>query len=184
MNIRGKFVTLRAIEQDDLELLRGMLNDPEMEQLVVGWSLPVSSYQEQQWYESSQLDQRNLRFVIETEEDGALGMATLVDIDWKNRTATHGMKLAKVRHRSKGVGTDTVMAVMRYAFDELQLHRLDGSWFASNAASRAMYMKCGWKEEGIRRSCVYKGGEYRDLTLVGILENEYREIVARNDYWA
>ena len=31
MNIKGKIVTLRAVELEDMELLRGMLNDPEME---------------------------------------------------------------------------------------------------------------------------------------------------------
>ena len=38
MNIKGKIVTLRAVELEDMELLRGMLNDPEMEKAVVGWS--------------------------------------------------------------------------------------------------------------------------------------------------
>lgn len=53
-------------------------------------------------------------------------MATLRDIDWKNRKAHHGMKLANKERRGKGIGTDTVMAIMRYAFDELGLNRLDG----------------------------------------------------------
>lgn len=37
MNIKGKIVTLRAVELEDMELLRGMLNDPEMEN-GCGWS--------------------------------------------------------------------------------------------------------------------------------------------------
>ena len=47
MNIKGKIVTLRAVELEDMELLRGMLNDPEMEKAVVGWSFPVSKYSQQ-----------------------------------------------------------------------------------------------------------------------------------------
>ena len=128
-------------------------------------------------------DQKNFRFVIETEDDGAVGIATLTSIDWKNRTATHGIKLANVEKRTKGIGTDTVMAIMRYAFDELGLHRLDGSWFDENIASKSLYKKCGWKEEGVKRSCVYKHGEWRDLTVVGALESDYREAVERLKYW-
>lgn len=40
MNIKGRFVTLRAIEEADFETLREMLNDSDMEQYVIGWSFP------------------------------------------------------------------------------------------------------------------------------------------------
>ena len=183
MNIKGKFVTLRAIEESDSEMLRSMLNDPDIEDAVVGWAFPVSAYQQKQWFLNNNNNPTNQRLIIETVNDGAVGMATLVSIDWKNRSATHGIKLAKKDNRTKGIGTDTVMAVMRYAFDHLQLHRLDGSWFASNVASVNLYKKCGWREEGIRREYVYKNGVYIDLTLAGILANEYYDLIEKNRYW-
>lgn len=183
MNIKGKIVTLRAVELEDMELLRGMLNDPEMEKAVVGWSFPVSKYSQQKWYESAIGNQKNQRYVIETNEDGAVGIATLYDIDWKNRRATHGIKLANKERRTKGIGTDTIMAIMRYAFDELGLHRLDGSWFDDNIASKGVYTKCGWTVEGVKREYVYKGGEYKDLSIVGILAADYYALIKRNHYW-
>lgn len=184
MNINGKIITLRAIEMDDLELMRDMLNDPEIENLVVGWSFPISKYQQKQWYENNINDKSNLRFIIETPNDGAVGIVTLTNIDWKNRRATHGIKLANKKDRIKGVGTDAVMAIMRYAFDELQLNRLDGNWFESNVGSQKLYTKCGWKIEGNVRQCVYKNGEYRDLKIVGILKNDYEELINKNNYWS
>ena len=183
MNIKGKFVTLRAIEKTDLELMREMLNDPEIENLVVGWAFPISKYQQEKWYENNIGNQTNLRFIVETDDGQAVGLATLVNIDWKNRRATHGMKLAKTNTRHKGLGTDTVMAIMRYAFDELQLNRLDGSWFEDNIPSKNMYMKCGWKEEGRLRQYVYKKGKYRDLMTTGILKSDYEELIKKNNYW-
>ena len=183
MNIKGKKVTLRAMEKQDCEMVRGMFNDPEIENLVVGWAFPVSSYAQEKWFESHCGDQNNFRFVIETEEDGAIGIATLTGIDWKNRRAEHGIKLAKKENRSRGLGTDTVMALMRYAFDELQLHRLDTTWFPENHASRGMYKKCGWAEEGVQRSCIFKNGAYRDLIVGGILASDYHALVEKNHYW-
>lgn len=183
MNIKGKFVTLRAMERRDMELVCGMFNDPELEERVVGWAFPLSIEQQIRWFENNMGDNRNFRFIIETPDDGAVGIATLTDIDWKNRRAIHGIKLANKERRSKGIGTDAVMAIMRYAFDELGLRRLDGSWFPDNLASRGMYMKCGWKEEGVRREYVYKKGEYRDLVVVGILASEYYDLVRQNRYW-
>lgn len=184
MNIKGKFVTLRAIEREDLELMRGMLNDPEIENLVVGWAFPISKYQQEKWYENNINNNNSLRFIIETPEDGAIGLATLTDIDWKNRRATHGIKLANKKSRTKGVGTDTVMAIMRYAFDELQLNRLNGSWFETNIASQKLYTKCGWQVEGKQREYVYKNGKYRDLVIVGVLRDEYNKVVESTNYWA
>lgn len=183
MNIRGKFVTLRQMSQGDMQMICDMFNDPELEDLVVGWAFPLSIEQQQQWFEKNLNDNRNFRFVIETPEDGAVGIATLIDIDWKNRRATHGIKLANVERRAKGIGTDAVMAIMRYAFDELGLHRLDGSWFDFNEASKRLYTKCGWKAEGVKREYVYKRGAWRDLTVVGILERDYRVLLEKNHYW-
>ena len=183
MNIYGKKVVLRAMELSDCEMVRQMFNDPEIEDLVVGWAFPVSSFAQEQWLKNNYADQKNFRFVIETSDDGPIGIATLTDIDWKNRRATHGIKLANKERRAKGIGTDTVMAIMRYAFDELGLNRLDGSWFDTNAASKGLYTKCGWVEEGTIRQCVYKHGEFRDLTVVGILASEYRALIDRTHYW-
>ena len=183
MNIKGKIVTLRAIEKEDLELMRSMLNDHEMENLVVGWAFPVSKYQQEKWYENNINNMNSLRFIIETEEDGAVGLATLTEIDWKNRKATHGIKLANKKNRTRGIGRDSVMAIMRYAFDELQLNRLNGSWFEENIASKTMYMKCGWKEEGRLREYIFKKGKYRDLMTVGILKSDYLKLIEETKYW-
>ncbi|MDO5759812.1 MAG: GNAT family protein [Bacteroidota bacterium] len=183
MNIQGKIVTLRAMRLEDMHMICDMFNDAELENLVVGWAFPLSYEQQQAWFEKHLWDNNNFRFVIETPRDGAVGIATLTDIDWKNRRATHGIKLANQKNRTKGVGTDSVMAIMRYAFDELGLHRLDGSWFDSNVASKGLYTKCGWKAEGVKRDYVYKRGEWRDLTMVGVTEKDYRELIATNHYW-
>lgn len=183
MNIKGRFVTLRAMEKQDCEMVREMFNDPEMEHLVVGWALPVSAYAQEKWFENNYNTRDNFRFVIETSEDGAVGIATLTGLDWKNRKATHGIKLSNKLFRTKGIGTDSVMAIMRYAFDELQLNRLDGSWFSDNIPSKNMYMKCGWVVEGVRRDYIFKNNEYKNLEVVGILKSEYHALIEKNHYW-
>ena len=184
MNILGKKILLRAMEPEDQELLREMINAPEIESLIVGHSYPTSKFQQNKWYESAVTDSNNLRLIIETEEDGAIGFANIVDIDWKNRTAFHGIKIANRKFRAKGVGTDTVMAVMRYAFDELQLNRLDGAIISYNAPSTGLYVKkCGWTIEGTKREAIFKNGQYHDLNIVGILKEDYLNLVKENKYW-
>ena len=42
MELRGKKVVLRAVEEEDLEMLRELTNDPDYEKMIVGWSFPIS----------------------------------------------------------------------------------------------------------------------------------------------
>ena len=76
------------------------------------------------------------------------------------------------------------MAVMRYAFEELQLNRLDGSIIHYNDASRRLYCdKCGWIVEGVKRKSIFKSNDYHDEILVAILRDEYLELISKTMYW-
>lgn len=178
MNIIGNKVIIRAMEIDDMKHYLSMINDPETEYMVAGWSFPLSLYQQNKWFEKVCDDKKNLRFtIIEKNTSDVLGMANLVDIDWKNRTAFHGIKLLPNAPKGKGYATDAVMAIMKYAFCELQLNRLDGSIIEYNEASMKLYTKCGWQIEGNRRKSVFKNNKYHDNILVGILKEEYLNII-------
>ena len=176
MNINGENIVLRAIEFDDLEFLREMLNDPEISGKVVGWSFPVSKAMQQKWFEGQGANKEHIRFIIESKDKQRLGLATLHSIDWKNRVAEHGIKLAKNENRRKGIGTDTVKTIARYAFDELNLHRLEATWLSCNKASEALFKKCGFTIEGCLREKIYKSGERYDLICAGITAQEYRQL--------
>jgi RimJ/RimL family protein N-acetyltransferase len=184
MNIRGKTVTLRAIEEDDLPAVHRWGNDPDLWALLGGWHFPTSLAQTRRWFEGLAGDPLNQRFAIDYPGTGIVGTANLVDIDWKNNNAFHGMMIGDASMRGKGVGVDTIMAMMRYAFDELHLRRLDGSMVAYNEASLAVYCgKCGWKEEGRQRDWYFRGGRYVDRIMVGVTEADYRALVDANGYW-
>lgn len=174
MIIYGKNVILRAMEPEDMEMLRETTNDPATEMMVGGWSFPISKCEQMNWYNKVVSDKQNLRFIIETiDEHQAIGMVNLVDIDWKNRSAFHGIRLSNNAPKGKGYGTDAVMALMRYAFEELQLVRLDGSWVEYNEPSLKLYKKCGWTVEGIKKKAKFSRGKYYDVLIGGILAEDY-----------
>jgi RimJ/RimL family protein N-acetyltransferase len=77
------------------------------------------------------------------------------------------------------------MATMRYAFEELNLERLDGSMLEYNQISISTYCgkKLGWKEEGRRRNYYFRKGRYWDQILVGITRQDYLELIERTRYW-
>lgn len=179
MSIVGEKVYLRAMELEDMELYRSMVNDEDISKMVVGWSFPVSKKEQIDWYNRVVSDS-NKRFTICLKEnDQPVGMVTLTNIDLVNRSAFHGIKLHSSCPKGKGIGTDAVMTLMNYAFNKLNLNRLDGEWIVYNTASKKMYEKCGWREEGIKKKAVYRDGEYHDLAICGILKEDFIEAKKR-----
>jgi len=184
MHILGHNVILRAIEEADLDRFHEWGNDPELWRLLGGWHFPVSRASTRAWFDKLQGDAANLRLAVTTAELGVVGLANLLDLDWKNRHAFHGMMLGNPLSRGKGIGLAAVMALMRYAFDELGLKRLDGSMIEYNTASVKLYCgKCGWKEEGRQRSWYFRDGRYWDKIMVGVTRDDYADLVRDTQYW-
>lgn len=185
MEIRGKSVRLRAIEKADLALLHRWGNEPEVQYWLGGWHFPSSMDQMERWLERIQADSLNQRFAIQTEEEGLIGTANLVDINWKDRNAFHGMLLGEKETRGKGYGVDTVMAMMRFAFEELRLERLDSSIIEYNVASIRLYCeKCGWETEGRKKNCYWRKNRFWDKFVIGITRDGYADVLKRTNYWA
>lgn len=184
MNILGRTVVLRAIEERDLPQLLRWSNDPAIASLLGGWHFPTSTAQMAQWHARIQGDQTSQRFAVEARDAGLLGTANLVDINWKDGTATHGTMLGDSAVRGRGFGTDTIMAVMRYAFDELGLHRLESTIIEYNAPSLHVYTaKCGWTVEGRQRGWYFRRGRRWDRLLIGVTRDDYLATVAATGYW-
>lgn len=185
MNICGKKVVLRAPEMRDSELLHKWSNDPELWGLLGGWHFPYSHESTQKWIAG--INHRNMDsqvFCIEAAGLGLIGTANLFDIDWKNRHAEHGMMLGDKEARGKGYGIDTIMALMRYAFDEMGMVRLDSGMVSLNERSMNFYTKsCGWEIEGRKKNWYYRNGRYYDLIMIGITQERYSEFVRETGYW-
>ena len=185
MNILGKKVTLRAIDEEDLQQLHKWANKPEICYMLAGWHFPTSMSDQKAWLESINVSSLNQRFAIDSPDLGLIGTANLVNINWKDRNAFHGMLLGDKDMRGKGYGVDTIMTIMKYAFEELGLMRLDGSMIEYNKPSLGVYIKkCGWKEEGIQRNWYFRKNHYWDKVIVGVTREDYFELIKENKYWS
>lgn len=174
MNIYGEKVLLRAMEPEDMEMLWETINNPEIEHMVGGWSFPVSKHEQMQWYERVFADKQNIRLIIEILETGeAIGMISLTDIDWKNRSAITAIKLKETAPKKKGYATDALFVLMKFSFEELQLYRLSCEVLEYNSASIRLHQKCGARREGLKRSAVYKNGAYHNVICYGVLYEDF-----------
>jgi|TARA_R100000479_G_scaffold33554_3_gene14196 RimJ/RimL family protein N-acetyltransferase len=184
MNIQGKKVLLRAVEEDDLSQLQNWANNPEIQNLLGGWHFPTNKNDQKKWFADLSVSSLHQRFIIEVANHGMIGTANLVTIDWKNKNAFHGMLLGEKKFRGKGFGVDTVMAIMKFAFEELGLKRLDSTVIEYNEISLNLYCKkCGWKVEGRREKWYFRKNQYWDKILIGITRDAYFDLVSKNKYW-
>lgn len=184
MNIEGKIILLRAIEEHDLKLLHKWANDPDICYMLGKWHFPTSLSDHKAWLTTLNVNSLNQRFAIDAPDLGLIGTANLVNINWKDRNAFHGMLIGKKDIRGKGYGVDTIMAIMKYAFQELGLNRLDSFIIEYNKPSLGVYInKCGWKKEGVQRNWYLRKNQYWDKIIIGVTREEYFQLVKKNRYW-
>lgn len=179
MNLYGQKIILRAVEEKDLEILKNLINDPEIENSVVGWSHPISDKQQQEWYQKYKAyDGNNLILGISTFDDNneLIGLISVKGIDFKNRHADSiNYKISK-QYRGKGFGYEACKIILNFIFFELGLNSIAASVLHYNHVSLALLLKLGFKKIGEKRQCVFKNNTYNNLILLDLLKNDYMEI--------
>jgi [ribosomal protein S5]-alanine N-acetyltransferase len=72
----------------------------------------------------------------------------------------------------RGLGTEIGLAMIRFAFDDLDLHRVFAQCRVENQASRRIMAKLGMREEGILRENVFARGSWWSSAQYSILATE------------
>ena len=116
--------------------------------------------------------------LLDTKE--MIGDAAIVDIDPINHTASLRIALHGPEHFQKGYGTEAVRMVQAFAFDTLELNRLELEVFSHNPRAFRSYEKAGFQYEGRRRQALNYNGTYSDVIIMGILREEYNHMVNRD----
>jgi RimJ/RimL family protein N-acetyltransferase len=176
MDIKHGCVTLRAIEERDLDLLFFMINDPYIECMTEGWHLPVSLQEQKQWIASYKNTNTDIRLMIELSNKKIIGMISLTNIDWKNKTGEIGIKIhAALEDRIKGDVLDAYKALLEYAFYELGLNCINHKTLDYNIFSLKLTDRMGFKREGLLRERIFKNGKYHNQIIGSILKKDFEE---------
>ncbi|MDI7275802.1 MAG: GNAT family protein [Anaerolineae bacterium] len=173
----GDRIRLRAIEREDLPTFVRWFNDPEVRRYLMMYE-PMSMAKEERWFQGL-LERRDEHlFCIEAAAGDQwvhIGNCGLHKIDWKNRNAEFGIAIGEKAYWGKGYGTDAARTMLRFAFHELNLHRVELEVFDHNARARRCYEKAGYRLEGTRRHALYRDGQYHDVHVMSILRHEFAE---------
>jgi RimJ/RimL family protein N-acetyltransferase len=170
--LEGALVRLRSVEEADLPRIHELFWHPEVtEQLLPAWPEPVSGTR--RWWERRRAEGEP-HLVIETLAGDLIGACDLARLEGRARTAVVAIWIGKP-YWDKGFGTDSVRAVCRFAFREMNLQRIEVSVLEGNTRGKRAHEKVGFKEEGRLRRARFVGGRHVDLILMGLLAEELIE---------
>ena len=170
--LNGPRVTLRAFRRSDTEILHAYWSDIGMSTRASNRvPRPYTLEAARSLFEEFEKDESMARFVIEVEGE-VVGDCSLHDIDLHNRTCEVGIALGRP-HWSKGYGQEALGVLVDYAFSHYNMHRVALEVLADDPRAVACYRKVGFVEEGRLRQRDWREGEYHDVLLMGILEEEW-----------
>lgn len=174
--LRGRLTRLRPLEEDDLAALAAWWDAPTWMAHQTLHVLPRPRAKTEEMFRSWSANgsATSVGFSIETISPTELvGHVTLYGIDPVVRCGTLAVIIG-APHTDRGLGTDALRVMTRYAFEELGLNKVELRVWADNPRAVHVYRRLGFALEGTRRAVGFHGGSFRDEHLMGLLAAEYR----------
>ena len=171
----GEKVRLNAFEKDDLPTMRRWYEDSQFARLFdASPAVPRNLSRLETWLEDETKTPDVLLFAIRSRHDDRLvGLLTIDGIIWAHQVAWLSIGIGEAEARGKGYGYDAMRLALNFAFNELNLHRIQLTVFSYNAAALALYNKLGFTHEGTYRQFLQRDGQRHDMLLYGLLRDEW-----------
>jgi len=173
--LEGRLVVLRPREASDVDRYHAWINDREVTRFLV-MRYPVSHAAEEAWLAhrgSAPMGYSNVGFAIDTPDGVHIGSIDFHHASPEDRAARLGIMIGDKAYWSKGYGTDAMLTLLRFGFEEMNLNRIDLTVDERNGRAITCYRKCGFVEEARLRQDRYAEGAYHDTLIMGILREEW-----------
>lgn len=171
---QGNLVRLRAFDNSDLMYALSINNDYDVMRTASAGILYPTTVEDQARMMSNQTSYTagDYQFAIEQLDNGRfIGQCGLMQVNWKNRRAEIGIMLDKAA-ANQGYGTDAIQTLCKFAFREMNLHKLKAVVFDFNAPAIRCYEKCGFVREGELKDEVFREGKYHSAIVMALINTE------------
>jgi RimJ/RimL family protein N-acetyltransferase len=121
----------------------------------------------------------NFVWMIETLQERPVGHVGLLGVDPHHQRAELAISIGEKDAWSCGYGTDAIRAVLRHAFTDLSIGRIDLHTDADNARGIRCYEKCGFAREGVMRERRLRYRKPLDMVVMGVLRSEWEKSAVR-----
>lgn len=166
---------LREITRNDLQFINEWRNDEELISFLGAPFRFIDMEVDNKWFDSYMSNRNNsVRCaIVESDTNTIIGMVNLLNIDYINRTCVIGIMIGKNEKRGRGAGEYALRKMIEHAFFNMNMNRVELLVLSDNLRAQGLYRKIGFKKEGVKRSCVFKNGSYKDMIIMGLLNSEY-----------
>lgn len=114
-------------------------------------------------------------------EQGIVGTCTLSSINREHRRAELGFALARA-FWGRGLIRRALPAVVQFAFERLDLHRIEADTDPRNVASMRTLERLGFQREGLLRERYFQFGEVQDAVVFGLLRRDWAHEQVRDRF--
>ena len=163
-------IVLETFTKDDFSRLINWIQTEEEMVLFSGpiFSFPITTEQLEAYIQSST---RIVYKVIDATTHETIGHAELNNIDVRNRNARISrILIGNKDNRNKGYGKAIIQELIRIAFSELKLHRLDLSVFDFNKQAIQCYLDCGFDVEGTMKEIAKVADSYWSVIIMSLIQ--------------
>ncbi|MBY0563751.1 MAG: GNAT family N-acetyltransferase [Hyphomonadaceae bacterium] len=126
-------------------------------------------YKVRRYSEDARDDKAYALFVFRESDEALVGGVTVSNV---RRGVAQMASLgywAGAMFAGNGYTTSAVRAVVRFGFEDLDLHRIEAACQPDNIASRRVLEKAGFTHEGVAQAYLKINGDWRDHLLFGIV---------------
>ena len=173
--LTGTQVYLTSLTRHDMPVVAEWYQNTEFMRLFdSGPAYPKTEETLIRWLEEDEKKNTIFPFAVRRVENGLLiGLVVIDDVEWNNRVGGLAIGLGDSAHWGKGYGSEAVQLALAFAFNELNLHRLQLGVFSYNKRAIALYEKLGFQKEGVHREYILRDGRRFDIYLYGLLRPEW-----------
>jgi RimJ/RimL family protein N-acetyltransferase len=138
--------------------------------------MAISLQEEQAFLKRIGESKDDVWWVIEV--DGKpIGATGIHHINWLDANGATGIMIGEKDRWHKGYATEAMRLRTRYAFRELNLHKLVTEVDTENEASRKALERNGYRTVGIRREQTFREGKWKDRWLGEVLRSDWEKTV-------
>ena len=177
---QGKLIRLVASSPDETAKLasRWYRNSLYARLLDDQPQIPFSEKKIKEWHEKNldKLPPESFFFNIQAEDSQkVIGFIGLWTPEWSHSNSWVSIGIGEPDYWGKGCGTEAMQLVLRYAFTELNLHRVSLGVLGYNQRAIRSYEKAGFTHEGSSRKSMSREGQRWDVHFMGVLRSEWEQ---------
>lgn len=172
--LKGKYVGLRAIEESDLSQLLLWRNQPNYRRFFREYR-ELSQTNQRNWFDSKVLNDKSTEMfsIVDVNTGELLGACGLCYIDWINRNADFSIYIGKDDlYIDEKCAIEAAQIMMKYGFEELNLHRLWSEIYSFDEAKKVMFDRLGFKLEGVHKETHWTEGKWCDSLFYGYVMHD------------